>query len=446
MISLDSNQLANNKERTKFKLFLTKFVPHIHNNNNNNNNMTLIMSVLRKKSAASHDQTPMKQQHQQQLIELNSSLGKQFHDLYAKAITTRRRAANATNEFIHNEDTFESLSDSLRNELNELCTRNEDDFIATNIKTTHKRLTNKTYSQGNTTSNNNNSSGIDMDFSSSVEATMIASSGLKRQSGVASLTLSSIEVPMNSKLSSTRISSTSYRLNCSEKSSFTFPLTSSTHMCSEVDSRTVCSCCDSTTTDENCQSWLDKNFLSSTPFEQARPTKKSATFKHSTLIRNNTSQIVEKHESLNRFSLFKNCVLSNKKKLNKQRNQIVSKYEKIIKKKPTAKAAEPKQYKFNNIASISGISAVNNNNNNNKKRLRVKQEPLVSDYKPKRRFPRTSSFNSNDEVDLDLEEFNSMHSKEASAKVSNQFVESSFMPPNCNQNFNNFGDFLVWYV
>ena len=401
------------------------------------------MSVLRKKSA-SHDQTPTQPQ-QPKLIELNSSLGKQFHDLYAKAITTRRRAANATNEFIHNDGGLGCLSDSLRNELNEFCTRNEDDFIATNIKATHKRVTNKTYSLENNT--NNNSSGIDMDFSSSVEATMIASSSLKRQSGVASLTLSSIEVPMNSKLSSTRISSTSCRLSGSEKSSFTFPLTSSTHICSsssrEGDSRTVCSCCDSTTTDDNCQSWLEKNFLSSTPFVQAKPAKKSAAFKHSTLIRNNTSQIVEKHESMNRFSLFKHCVLSNKKKLNKQRNQIVSKYEKIIKKKPTPKVAESKQYKFNNIASISGISAINNNN---KKRLRVKKEPLVGDYKPKRRFPRTSSFNSNDEVDLDLEEFNSMHSKEASVKVSNQFVESSFMPPNCNQNFNNFGDFLVWYV
>lgn len=272
-----------------------------------------------------------------------------------------------------------------------------------------------------------------------VETTITNSnSSMKRQQG--SLTLSAVEAKKNAKMSQEMISVSSYLIEQYDQSKLI-----DNQMCSTCISYNVCSCCNkqssSTRTDSPSfaslkpamtnstvqESTFDRNdLLSSTPMFSETVTSTSnhgnlyqmRSFFHSTLLSMDTKKTVKKtkSDSMKGLNLLKSCVLAHRTRKN------------------PVKKADSKNYKFKMVSTSAG--------------LKLKSEVVVKKPKKvlvaKRRFPRTSSFNSNeDERDMcDLNDFDQLESSST-----RQPMVESFLPASIDKNgFNNLGDFVVWYV
>lgn len=270
-----------------------------------------------------------------------------------------------------------------------------------------------------------------------VETTITNSnSSMKRQQG--SLTLSAVEAKKNAKMSQEKMSVSSYLIEQYDQTKLI-----DNQMCSTCISYNVCSCCNdqssSTRTDSSFfaslkpamtnstvqESTFDRNdLLSSTPMFSETVTSNHGnlyqmrSFFHSTLLSMDTKKSVKKtkSDSMKGLNLLKSCVLAQKTRKN------------------PVKKADSKNYKFKMVSTATG--------------LKLKSEAVAKKPKKvpvaKRRFPRTSSFNSNeDERDMcDLNDFDQLESCNT-----RQPMAESFLPVGIDKNgFNNLGDFVVWYV
>ena len=323
-----------------------------------------------------------------------------------------------------NQDLLESTSASFEDETNkrnELCPCNEDKFFITNMQQSqqnyHNTITKISSSTSSTSSNYQNS-------------TMNMNETMKQcQPRSTTLGLSSIEVMKKGQSQQQALQSISSYLIEVEDLSKPMVDNNFCNTCSE--SFYVCLCCapanlSSSTalsslkpamTNSTCQSLFERtDILSSTRVPKFNKYNKNIL--HSTLKNNSNNQIVsnnlpKKNKKENkRFELLKNCVFPSRKRMSKVKKQ------------------ESKNYKFKLISTNTGYKLKNQTKSNTRKR-----------------FPRTSSFNSNDdERDGDLTDFYENSVPQIESKQSQVNCES-FLPVASDQKaFNNYGDFLVWYV
>ena len=178
----------------------------------------------------------------------------------------------------------------------------------------------------------------------------------------------------------------------------------------------------------NYESWVnDTNILSSTPMYPASQVKQNKT------------------TSSNPFSLLRSCIYNNK---------AASAAAPAVKKQKSIK----KEFK---LESRETCCIITRDTLQQKPSIVAKQLKLKKNLKqstqiqPSKRsrkhvnsarkynLPRTSSFNSNSddmEMGAGLDDFQCLSNND------NNIMLELVLPPKCNQNFNNFGDFVVWYV
>jgi hypothetical protein len=172
--------------------------------------------------------------------------------------------------------------------------------------------------------------------------------------------------------------------------------------------------------DSNYESWVnDTNLLSSTPMYPATQTKQN------------------KNTSSNPFSLLRSCITI---KSTAKKQQSIKKEFKIESREACLIATrDPGQLKSIQTKQL-------------KLKRGLKQTTKIQPSKRPRKqvnsgrkynLPRTSSFNSNSddmEIGTGFEDFQCLSNND------NNILFESVLPPKCNQNFNNLGDFVVWYV
>ena len=90
-----------------------------------------------------------------------------------------------------------------------------------------------------------------------------------------------------------------------------------------------------------------------------------------------------------------------------------------------------KKYKIQNIH----VKQTNTDQVTNLKRARKSSNHHHMKHTRRVKLPRTSSFNSNSD-EMESADFGN----------NNDILFESVLPSKCNQNFNNLGDFVVWYV
>lgn len=317
-----------------------------------------------------------------------------------------------------NRDLLESTSASFEdvtNKRNELCPYNQDNISITNIQhlghNDHKNI--KTQQESNKNSTLIMNQTYIVPTCSSVELVKKGQSQ-QQQQGLQSISSYLIEIEDLSKA----IVDNNFCNTCCESyyvCSCCSPANSSTS--TKTNSSEAFTSLKPAMTNSTYQSLFDKSdFLSSTPMFSSL--NKNRNIFHSTLRNKSNNKIStaqdqpksNKKENSKRFELLKNCVFPSRKPFSKVKKQDSN-----------------KNYKFKLINTNTGFKLKNQ---------------VIKSSNPRKRFPRTSSFNSNGEERdcCDLTDFYEI------SKPSQVHCES-FLPVASGQKaFNNYGDFLVWYV
>jgi len=271
----------------------------------------------------------------------------------------------------------------------ELCPGIQDDICHTN--TLPVFVNNHTISSSSSENNSTNQT--------------IATTMLKRHQASSSLATSSIETVKQCQANDKRASLSSYLIEEQDCSACQYINSGSSALTSLKPAMTNSTAVNST----DVESMVEGEFLSSTKLSHRQENRRVVpSFFHSTLRTEENSETACVKKTVSSFGIFKSCSWKRTSKVSKK------------------KASAEKAYRF-----------------------KLVQGKLSNNSRPvKRRFPRTSSFNSNeDERDCDLNDFDIVEEElKSQSKRQCQIatVNESFR---ADQNgFTNIGDFFVWYV
>lgn len=314
-------------------------------------------------------------------------------------------------------------------ELNELCTHNQINKFNSNMRNPIRKSSLRTELENSSSVNTKNiNNKVKMHkrqhlmkrTSSKIASTnqtylveknkQVNTMCMKRQEGFSHLSMSSIENNLN--------------VEDSMRHHIMQQFTIQTEMCTSCIQKinyTPCElCAQDSVQNQNSQasyeSWLnDTNILSSTPLQSVDQTKPSVRL-------------------ANPFNLLRNCIFTSSRKQTRKEKTTQHKKEfkleayvsergEMIKQLKVRKSFKKNQIEVNAVRRAKKLSSTRKYN-----------------------LPRTSSFNSNSD-DMDFDEFQHLNANaHLQQQQENLLVESMMPVAKAGQNFNNYGDFVVWYV